>query len=84
MARWKRPDKQDRSGLKGPPGPAQASTPKPEFFHLTILCFLPNFSDTNGGCLRPHFSEGNQLRTLVGKSLGHDKSVSIQTPLIAF
>ena len=27
---WKRPDKQGRSGLEGPPGPARASTPKPE------------------------------------------------------
>ena len=26
----KRPDEQGRSGLEGPPGPAQASTPKPE------------------------------------------------------
>ena len=31
---WKRPDEQGRSGLEGPPGPARASTPKPE----SILC----------------------------------------------
>ena len=79
-----RSDGQGGSGLEGSPGRARASTPKPEFVHLTILCFSPNSSDINGVCPRPPFSEGNQLRTLVNKSPGHDKSVSIQTPLIAF
>ena len=34
---WKRPGRQGRSGLEGSPGPAQASTPKPESVCLTIL-----------------------------------------------
>ena len=35
---WKRPDGQGESGIEGPPGPAQASTPKPESVCVTILC----------------------------------------------
>ena len=34
---WKRPDRQGGSGLEGSPGPARASTPKPESVCLTIL-----------------------------------------------
>ena len=34
---WRWPDEQGGSGLKGPPGPARASTPKPESVCLTIL-----------------------------------------------
>ena len=69
----KRPDKQGRPGLKGPPGPAWGSTPKPESV-LTLM----------GGYTRPTFSEGNQLRALVNKSPGHNRSVSIQTPQMSF
>ena len=48
--------------------------------------FVPftNSSDINGGYPRPPFSGKSQLRDLVNKSLGHDRSVSIQTPLMAF
>ena len=49
---WKRPDEQDRSGLEGPPGPPQASTPKPESVCLTILCLSPIPLTLTGGC--PH------------------------------
>ena len=55
---WKRPDEQGRSGLKGPPGPAQASTPKPESVCLTILCLSPTLLTLTGGYWpRPLFSE---------------------------
>ena len=37
----KRPDEQGGSGLEGPPGPARASTHKPESVCLTILCLSP-------------------------------------------
>ena len=45
--------------------------------------FVPftNSSDINRGL---PFSGKSQLRALVNKSPGHDRSVSIQTPLMAF
>ena len=79
---WKRPDKQGRSGLEGPPGPARASTPKPEFVCLTILCLSPTLLTLTGGYPRPPFSGKNQLRALVDKSLGHERNISIQTPSV--
>ena len=76
---WKRPDEQGRSGLEGPPGPAQASTPKPESVRLTILCLSPTLLTLTGGYPQPPFSGENQLRALVDKSLGHERNISIQT-----
>ena len=73
-----------RSGLKGPPGSARASTPKPESVCLTILCLSPTLLTLTGGYPRPPFSGKSQLRALVNKCPGHDRSVSIQTPLMAF
>ena len=81
---WKRPDEQVRSGLEGPPGPARASTPKPEFVCLTILCLSPTLLTLTGGYPQPPFSGENQLRALVDKSPGHERNISIQTPLLAF
>ena len=78
---WKTHDKQGGSWLKGPPESAQASTPKPESVCLTILCLSPTLLTLTGGYPRPPFSGKNQLRALVN---GHDRSVSIQTPLLAF
>ena len=72
------------SGLKGPPGPARASTPKPESVCLTISCLSPTPLTLMGGYPRPPFSKENQLRPLVNKSPGHNKSVPIQTPLMTF
>ena len=77
-------DGQRQVRTRGTPGPAQASTRKPESVCLTILCLSPTTLTLTGGCPRPPFSEGNQLRALVNKSPGHDKSVSIQTSLIIF
>ena len=82
MARWKRPDKQDRSGLKGPPGPAQASTPKPESVCLTILCLSSSLLTLTEGYPQLPFTGKNQLRALVDKSLGHERNISIQTPSV--
>ena len=47
----KRPDRQDRSGLEGLPGPARVSTPKPKSVCLlfTILCFSPTLLTLAGG-----------------------------------
>ena len=81
---WKRPDEQGRSGLEGPPGPARASTPKPESVCLTILCLSSTLLTLTGGYLQPPFSGKSQLRALANKSPGHGRSVSIQTPLMAF
>ena len=81
---WKRPDEQGGSGLEGPPGPARESTPKPESVCLTILCLSPTLLTWTGGYPQPPFSGKSQLTALINKSAGHDRSVSIQTPLMAF
>ena len=82
---WRRPDNQGRSGLKGLPGPARASTLKPKSVCLlfTILCFSPTLLTLTGGYPQPPFSEENQLRALINKSPGHERSISIQIPLIS-
>ena len=79
----RRPDRQGGSGLKGLPGPARASTPKPKSVSLlfTILCLSPTLLTLTGGYPQPPFSEENQLRALVNKSPGHERSISIQTPV---
>ena len=81
---WRRPDEQGRSGIEGPPGSAQASTPKPESVCLTILCLSPTLLTLTGGYPRPPFSGKSQLRALVNKSPGHERNISILTPLLAF
>ena len=82
----KRPDRQGGSGLEGLPGPARASTPKPKSVCLlfTILCLSPTLLTLTGVYPRPPFSEENQLRALVNKSPGLERSISILTPLLAF
>ena len=62
---WKRPDEQGRSELKGPPGPAWASTPQTGSVCLTILCLSPTLLTLTGVYPRPPFSGKNQLRALV-------------------
>ena len=83
---WRRPDRQGGSGLEGLPGPAQASTPKPKSVCLlyTIFCLSPTLLTFTVGYSRPSFSGENKLRALVDKSPGHERSISIQTPLLAF
>ena len=66
------------------PRPAWASTPKPESVRFTISRLSPTLLTLTGGYPRPPFSEENQLRALVNKSPGHNRSVSIQTPLLTF
>ena len=78
---WKSRDKQGGSWLKRFPGSARASTPKPKSVCLTTLCLSPTLLTLTGGYPRPPFSGKNQLRALVN---GHDRSVSIQTPLLVF
>ena len=82
----RRPDRQGRSGLEGLPGPAQASAPKPKSVGLlfTILCFSPTLLTLTGGYPRPPFSEENQLKALVNKSPGLERSILILTPLSPF
>ena len=53
------PDRQGESGLKGPPGSAWASTPKPESVCFTILWLLPTPLTLTGGYPQPPFSEEN-------------------------
>ena len=82
----KRPDRQGRSGLEGLPGPARASTLKPKSVCLlfTLLYFSPTLLTLTGGCPRSPSSEENQLRALINKSPGLERSISILIPLLAF
>ena len=57
------------------PGPAWASTPKPESVCFTILWLSPTPLTLTGGYPRPPFSEGNQLKALVNEPPGHNRSV---------
>ena len=69
----KRPDGKRQSGLEGSPGPAQASTPKPESVCFTISCLSPTPLTLTGGYPQPPFSKENQLTALVNKSPGHNR-----------
>ena len=68
------------SGLEGPPGPAQASTPKPESICLTISCLSPTPLTLMGGYPWPPFPKENQLRALVNKSPGHNRVFQSKLP----
>ena len=81
---WRRPDRQGGSGLEGLPGPARASTPKPESVCRTSLCLSPTLLTLTAGYPRPPFSGENQLRALANKSPGDERNVSNQTPVMAF
>ena len=61
----RRPDEQGTSGLQGTPGPARASTPKPESVCLTLLCLSPTLLTLTGGYPWPPFSGENQRRALL-------------------
>ena len=52
----------------------------------TVYYIMPftNSSDIKGGYPCPPFSGENQLRALADKFPGHERSISIQTPLLAF
>ena len=79
----RRSDRQGGSGLEGLPGPAQASTPKPKSVCLlfTIVCLSPTLLTLTGDCPQPPFSEESQLKALVNKSPGLERSILILTPL---
>ena len=78
QARWIR--------TRGTPWTCSSIYPKPKSVCLlfTILCLSPTLLTLTGGYPRPPFSGENQLRALVDKSPGHERSISIQTPLLAF
>ena len=48
------------------------------------IMLSPTLLTLTGGYPRPPFSGENQLSALVDKSPGHERSISIQTPLLAF
>ena len=82
---WESSGGQGEPELKGCPSePAWASTLKPESVCFTISQLSPTLLTLTGGYPQPPFSEENQLKTLVNKSPGHNRSVSIQTPLMTF
>ena len=81
----RRPDRQGGLGLEGLPGPAQHRPGNQSVCLLfTILCLSQTLLTLTGGYPRPPCSEENHLRALVNKSPGHEMSISILTPLLAF
>ena len=80
---WQAKAEQDSEGL---PGSARASTPKLKSVCLLfiILCLSPTLLTFTGGYPRPPFSEENQLRALVTKSPGLERSIFTLTPLLLF
>ena len=75
-----------RTGLEGFPGPARASTPKLKSVCLLFitLCLSPTLLTFTGGYPRPPFSEENQVRALVNKPPGLERSIFTLTPLLLF
>ena len=53
---WESPDGQGKSGLERPPGPAQASTPKPKSVCFTISQLSLTLLTLTGGYPGPPFS----------------------------
>ena len=53
---WESPDGHGKSGLERPPGPAQASTPKPKSVCFTISWLSPTLLTLMGGYPQPPFS----------------------------
>ena len=80
---WRTPVKHGGSGLEGLPWTCSSIYPETKICLSTVYYIMPftNSSDINRGYLRPPFSEENQLRALVNKSPGHERSISIQTPV---
>ena len=82
---WKRPDKQRGIRPRGTPWICSSIYPQTKIYLLfIILCFSPTLLSLTGGYPRPPFSGKSQLRALVNKSLGHERNISILTPLLAF
>ena len=75
--------RQRRIRTRGTPWTCSSIYPKTRIC-LTILCLSPTLLTLTRGYPRPPFSGKSQLRALVNKSPGHDGSVSIQIPLMAF
>ena len=70
----------------GTPWTCLSIYPKPKSVCLlyTILCLSPTVLTLTGGYPWSPFSGENQLRALADKSPGHERSISIQPPLLAF
>ena len=80
---WKRTVKQ---GFRTQGAPQAFSSIYPKTRICLFYCFMTftNSSDINRGLTLTSFLwKKNQLRVIANKSLGHDRSVSIQTPLMA-
>ena len=80
---WQAKAERDSEGF---PGSARASTPKLKSVCLLfiILCFSPTLLTFTGGYPQPPFSEENQLRALVTKSPGLERSIFTLTHLLLF
>ena len=80
----KRPDRQRWIRPRGTPWICLSIYPKTRI--CLSYCFVPftNSSDINRGYLWPPFSGKSQLRALVNKSPGHERNISILTPLLEF
>ena len=71
---------------RGTPWTCSSIYPKPKSvcLLLIILCLSPALLTLTGGYPRSPFFGENQIRALADKSPGHERSLSIQTPLLAF
>ena len=79
----RKPDRQRWIRIRGTPWTCSSIYPKTRVC-LTILCLSPTLLTLTGGYPQPPFSGENQLRALANKSPGHERSISIQTLLLAF
>ena len=80
---WQAKAEPDSEGF---PGSARASTLKLKSVCVLfiILCFSPTLLTFTGGYPQPPFSEENQLRALVTKSPGLERSIFTLTHLLLF
>ena len=83
---WRRPDRQRQIRTRGIPWTCSSIFPETKICLSIVyyICLSPTLLTFTGGYPRPPFSEENQLRALVNKSPGLERSISILTPLLAF
>ena len=78
----KRPDRQRQIRPQGTPWICSSIYPKTGTCLSYYFVPFTNSSDINRGYLWPPFSGKSQLRALVNKSPGHERNISILTPLL--
>ena len=82
----RRPDRQRWIRIWGTPWTCSSIYPKTKVCLSTVYYIMPftKLLTLTGGYPRPPFSEENQLKALVNKSPGLERSILILTPLLLF